>query len=171
MSSPKKWWLAGGAIPERNCLEHIEYPSIGQLYAGASIADGNPWTIAITTTWNGSVSQFAIDVETGRTVLGVGTTTNGFYVGSAWYDRTLFIANVQHVYFLICTIVETQAYRDAAPIGLAASPDPAFSGTIRWRSTFNDPAGNMWATDILKAAIYDINLGAVRQAALYATMR
>jgi len=172
MPSAAPWWLAGGAISGDNCLEHVEYPSIGQLYVGASVADGNPWTIAVTTAWDGNDNQFIIDIQTGRIILGLSLAgVNGFHLTGLWYERNLFTSGVQCVYFLICTALQTQAYRNAVAIGSASGFDPPLSGNARWRSNYSTPDTTPWSADVLKAAVFDIALDTAQRTALYNTMR
>jgi len=171
--APDRWWLAGGAIPAANCLEHVEFPVQAQVYLGPTVADGNPWTIAATTAWNGSDGEYVLDAETGRVILGVSTTVtggnNGYFLSGTWYDVNLFVSGVRHVYFLICDAALTSAYRDAVNVGGSAANHPGFAGQIRWRSYYG--GGNYWSNEVLKAAVFNVALDTAQRTALYNAMR
>lgn len=167
------WWLAGGAIGAGAVLEHVESPSVGQLYAGASVSAGNAWSIVARSDGYNRTSyppsRYLLDSQTGRVILGFANNTEyGFYAG-AWANVNIFADTNNHVWFLISDGSSVQAYLDGSAVGSAQSSSNGIGGTTRWKSANNNPANATWNNDVI-GAVYSIALDATQRSALYAAM-
>jgi len=166
------WWLANHTIAAGNVLEHVTLPAQSQAYAGASVADGSPWSVAMYGTWDSATSQqYAFDSQDGRVIIGNDLTDNGFYVGDTWKDIDLFADESLHTIFVISSGSSVQAYRDNVAVGtaLAKNNGLAQTGATVWRDRFAAPA-RLWTDDIVRAAIYDIALSTGQRAALHSRL-
>lgn len=140
------WWLGSGTISSANVLEHVELPEIAQIYAGASVSGGNPWTIATRTIWQGSAlgATYLLDSQSGRVVCGWSNLTQRgvFTTDSGWANIDLFTL-VDAVYYWVSDGSSIQLYRDNSAIGAAVTSNEGIGGTTRWRSV-NSGASNTW---------------------------
>jgi hypothetical protein len=161
------WWLSGG-IPAANVVEHVENPTVGQLYAGGTLATA--WSISFRTNLASvpTAAQYAFDSATGRVIIGIGFTTlpNGFFLDS-WNNITLF-ATGDHTYMLIQTGTSVQAYRDNVAIGSAVSNTKDLGGSTTWRSSAGGAVP--WAAAVSAGHVANIALDATQRAGLHASM-
>lgn len=167
------WWEAGGSISASAVLEHVESPSIGQLYAGSAVASGQPWTIAFRGDgYDANTPQIhAFDTQTGRFVIGFASTFEyGMYITSAWANVDLFQDTSNHVWFIVSSGTSIQGYIGTVATGAVQASSVGIGGTTRWRSAYVGTASNQWGNDISHAAVYSIALDAGQRAALYTTM-
>jgi hypothetical protein len=170
---PSPWYLATGEIDPANCLEAVQLPTQGQLYTGATVASGQPWTIAVRTVWS-SATRFVYyfgaqtpDLRLGRynkyynhqvftTALAVGSTFQGS------------IADLRDcVLFVVSDGSGMTGYLDNSA-GATFVDSAGLEGTCRWRSAHG--GGSLWPQALPYAAAYNIALDATQRAALYSIM-
>ena len=171
-AAPVPWYLAGG-IPAENCLEHVELPSIGQSYAGATVAGGAAFTIAFRTT-NSSDTSYVLDFNGIEGRIAVGYVPQNGFLESLWYGAQTvpLFADGDHVYFLVRhATTGAQFYRDNVAVGSAYNmyfvSGIGKSNGARWRSMYGNPAVNQWTPAIPGAAVYNIALDNTQRAGLY----
>lgn len=167
------WWLGGGTIAAANVLEYVELPTQGQAYAGASVEDDQPWTIAASTSWNGEAGgQYVFDSSTPRIILGIsGASERGFYCGS-WTNIDSFVnSSTNYHYLLISTGTAISLYRNGELYLGPVSVSRGFGqfGATRWRSDYLG-TGAAWVRAVPRAAVYNVALDATQRAGLYASM-
>lgn len=164
------WYDGGGAIPSGNVLEHVQSPSVRQLYAGASIASGHAWTIfAISTGFVHSTSHYLFDSNTGRVILGnSGNAAYAFHVSGTWANVPLIEDTNPHYWFLISDGANVQGYLDGSAVGstVAGAGGINVSGVSRWRGANDNTTGADWTNAVPFGAIYDIALNSTQRAAL-----
>lgn len=169
-----QWWLAGGSITAGNVLEHVEYPTVGQLYAGSSVAAGSAWTIAAKGFGQtpGVLARYVFDTQSGRAVLGFTSSTDyGFFFGGVWADASLFGGTDDEVWFLVSTGASAQGYRNNVATGGSVAGTTGIGGTARWRSAYDNITSSRWnQTEIPKAAVFKQALSAGQRTALYNAM-
>ena len=167
------WYLANKTIPVANLLEYVELPEAGKLYAGASVASGQPWSLAFRTNTYvpGVTSYFLFDSATGRIVIGIGNNTSyGVYNGTTWTNVAIFPDTNQHIIFVVSTGANIQAYLDNVATGEASASSKGIGGSTRWRSDNSSAALNVWTNPVPKGAVYNIALSEAQRNALYTSM-
>lgn len=177
LQSRSGWWFADGAIPAANVLEHVESPTQGQVYAGATISAGGAFTLVAKSTGftPSGTSRYIFDSQTGRFILGISDITHyGVYNNVGWQNQAnIFPDTNVHIWFVTTTGSGTtgQAYLDNSAIGAAFALTPGIqvSGTTRWRASY-DNTGAPWGNAVTKAALYNIALDATQRTAIYNSM-
>lgn len=170
------WWLAGGTILEANVLEHVELPTVGQDYAGATVADGQPWSVAFRTdsiesATNGG-AKYVLACNANAPTFGMNGTNRGVYAGgAAWSQHDCFTDTSNHVWFFVCNGSSIACYLDNVEVG---SPLAEHSGvgaaSSKWRSQYNNAAQAEWPNAVQAGAVFDIALSSDQRAALYTSM-
>lgn len=165
------WWLAGGTIGAANVLEYVESPVQAQLYAGAGVASGQPWTLAAYTSWDGLNNQYIFDSVTGRIVLGESSGTDIFFCATqgAFLRPCLIADATNRTYFVVCDGVNAAVYQENIAIGTALACVEGTGGNTRWRS-HNNGGSSFWAREVPRGVVYDIALSVAQRAALQISM-
>lgn len=164
------WWVAGGTILEADCLEHVELPAQGQLYAGAAVAGGSPWTIAVVTESTSlDLYTYVFDSLTGRVILGSNLADPGqwYATDAGWRDVGLWSGLTS--YFLVSDGAAIQAYRSGVAVGASGASNEGIGGATRWRS-HNAGALYKWPAAVPRAAVYKIAVAGAQLAALHNSM-
>lgn len=163
------WYRAGGTIPLANVLEAVLSPSIGQLYVGASVAAGNPYTVAIRTVDRVN-DRWLFDSLSGRLVFGYYT---GLFLaaGGPFSIPGVVLAAEDHVYMVVSDGANVTSYRDTTSFTPVAS-NVGIGSTTRWRSKYSGAGtGYDWTPACPCAAVYNIALNGTQLAALVAAMK
>ena len=167
------WYLANKTIPSANLLEYVELPAAGKLYAGAAVASGQPWTVAVKTTTYvpAATSYFLFDSATGRIVIGIGNATSyGINNGTIWTNAPLYPDTNVHIIFIVSNGANIQEYLDNTAVGSNNASNKGIGGATRWRSDNSSASTNVWTNSVPKGAVYNIALSEAQRNALYATM-
>jgi len=164
------WWLGGGTIDSANVLEHVESPSIGQLYAGGSVSDASPFTVAVKTSNASLGDKHLFSSADGRLYIGMSAPSESVYsLGTGWVVPAFVEDSTQRVYMWVFSGASVSVYRDNSLIGSNGfSKGIAQSGDTKWRSRYS--TGNTWIDAVPVAAVYNIALSSAQRTGLYNSM-
>lgn len=171
-----QWWRGNGTITAANVLEHVEVPSVGQLYVGTAVASGQPWSVAIRS-WSylasANVTRSLFDSETGRILLGISTSANYGLYTTAWNVRALFGTAADQVWFIVSDGTTITVYLNNVVVGatIASTNGLAVSGSTRWGSSYSGAGSGPWNNPIKGGAVYNVALTTAQRQALYLAMR
>jgi hypothetical protein len=168
------WYGAGGTIAAENLLEWVETPDADQAadWAG-TVADGQPWTVAIRSTYTGADPQVLFSANSTDTIAMLSATGNdagrSIFVAADYHLPALLVAD-DAVYFVVCDGTVIRAYRDNVLIGTIATHVGLIGTEFVWRGLYGAPGSYDWLNAVPGAAIYDVALSGPQRAALYREM-
>lgn len=174
------WWLAGGNIGTADVLEHINYPTQGQLWANTgTVAVGGNWTVVfrsalVGTSGSGKTAFYTLNDANNEEILFSASSNYGLDDGSSnSLQGSAFMSAGTHNYFAMHQGGTISFYRDNVLLGTAGTAPSSgittqANGELRWRSSFG--GGGAWTVDLPNAAAYNIALSSVQRTSLHASM-
>lgn len=182
--SAQVWWTGGGVIGTANVMEHVEFPTNGQLWTYAGTITGD-WSIAFRSAQepeSGTPTAFHAGTSTLTDSAGKDTrlyyrsSAGGFVYGPAIdvFAADLPAGTQNYIVTFAGATTTTSGYyagdtQTAAPA--ANGSDFDISGTARrWRSDRLGSASSYWTSAFPKAAIYNKALSQAERIALSAWM-
>lgn len=170
------WWTANGAIGTANVMEHVEYPTQGQLWTYAGTLTGD-WTVVFRSaqeTGSGTKTAFRVGTASDSTDPKVYwfAASGQWRLNNATGTATL-PAGTQNYFVINDDTILHQSSLAYGPgsgtVGASLFSDTPtdISGTARtWRSAPGSASPTRWSNEFPKAAVYNKALSGGERAAL-----